>query len=92
MEQHSGEGTYRATCTGRSPGALGSVNAPRERRSEAATRTLIEQLRKGYREGVLEINERQVAQKVLEAVLFDEERHLMAQDKPCFRRISRMIF
>lgn len=70
----------------------GRNEARSEKRSEAATRTLVEQLRKGYRAGVLEIDEKRVADRVIEALLLNEERWMMAQDRPCFRRISRMIF
>ncbi len=83
----AGEGVQRSPEGSHDPGS------DRLSPCEISSRTMqLATLRQSYVEGLLEVNEELVAERVLEVLLERETLLQLVQSSPCFRRTSRMIF
>lgn len=52
----------------------------------------LQRLRAAYTQGFLEFNEEAVASSMLQMMISSSDQWLLVHDKPCLRRISRMVF
>ncbi|MFM7204450.1 MAG: hypothetical protein ACKO6N_27060 [Myxococcota bacterium] len=68
------------------------AEAPAQQTDAMRHEKKLQRLRAAYTDGFLEINEEAVASSMLRMMINSSDQWLLVHDKPCLRRISRMVF